>query len=103
MADTTVRLAHPGDESLLDAFLAQHADSSLSLRSVLAIHAFDSYPLPIGDHRSEQAPLVVTCGETLASAPFDAVTYSITSSARTRISGGMSTPKARAVFRLVAR
>ena len=32
----TVRLAHPGDESLLDAFLAQHADSSLYLRSFLA-------------------------------------------------------------------
>ncbi|GEO16965.1 GNAT family N-acetyltransferase [Microvirga aerophila] len=31
----TVRLAHPGDESLLDAFLAQHADSSLHLRSFL--------------------------------------------------------------------
>jgi GNAT superfamily N-acetyltransferase len=36
MSNSTVRLAHPGDESLLDAFLAQHADSSLYLRSFLA-------------------------------------------------------------------
>jgi uncharacterized protein len=36
MSNSTVRLAHPGDESLLDAFLAQHAESSLYLRSFLA-------------------------------------------------------------------
>lgn len=36
MADITIRLAHPGDEGLLDAFLAQHAGSSLYLRSFLA-------------------------------------------------------------------
>ncbi len=36
MPNTTVRLAGPGDESQLEAFLAQHADSSLFLRSFLA-------------------------------------------------------------------
>ncbi|MBO1909411.1 GNAT family N-acetyltransferase [Microvirga sp. 3-52] len=36
MDNATVRLALPGDEDLIDAFLAQHADSSLFLRSFLA-------------------------------------------------------------------
>jgi uncharacterized protein len=36
MNNTTVRLAQPGEEDQIDAFLAQHADSSLFLRSFLA-------------------------------------------------------------------
>jgi uncharacterized protein len=36
MGNTTVRLAQPGEEDQIDAFLAQHADSSLFLRSFLA-------------------------------------------------------------------
>jgi GNAT superfamily N-acetyltransferase len=36
MSNTTVRLALPGEENQIDAFLAQHADSSLFLRSFLA-------------------------------------------------------------------
>jgi uncharacterized protein len=36
MGNTVVRLAQAGDESVIDAFLAQHADSSLFLRSFLA-------------------------------------------------------------------
>ncbi|PVE21568.1 GNAT family N-acetyltransferase [Microvirga sp. KLBC 81] len=37
MDDTTVRLAQPGDEGLIEAFLTQHADSSLFLRSFLVL------------------------------------------------------------------
>jgi GNAT superfamily N-acetyltransferase len=36
MDNATVRLAQPGDEGQIEAFLAQHADSSLFLRSFLA-------------------------------------------------------------------
>jgi GNAT superfamily N-acetyltransferase len=36
MGNMTVRLARPGDEDQIEAFLAQHADSSLFLRSFLA-------------------------------------------------------------------
>ncbi|WP_114949197.1 GNAT family N-acetyltransferase [Microvirga calopogonii] len=36
MDNTTVRLARPGEEAQVDAFLARHADSSLFLRSFLA-------------------------------------------------------------------
>ncbi len=36
MDSTVVRLAQSGDESLIEAFLTQHADSSLFLRSFLA-------------------------------------------------------------------
>ncbi|WP_296747214.1 GNAT family N-acetyltransferase [Mesorhizobium sp.] len=36
MSGTTIRLARPGDEAALQAFLARHADSSLYLRYFLA-------------------------------------------------------------------